>query len=57
LTIRTVVFEKTKKLSIRAIDVRENLGPGDVVVAIKNVGMCGNNLSYYQHGAIGQFVV
>jgi D-xylulose reductase len=55
--MKAIVLEETKKLAIREIDIEENLGPRDVRVAIKNVGICGSDISYYQHGAIGPFVV
>ena len=32
-------------------------GPGDVLVQIKAVGVCGSDVHYYEHGRIGSFVV
>lgn len=52
-----LVLEKTKKLSLRDIDIEETLGPHDVRIAIRNIGICGSDVHYYQHGRIGPFVV
>ena len=52
-----LVLEKTKVLSLREFEVAEILGPHDVRVAIHTVGICGSDVHYYQHGAIGPFVV
>lgn len=52
-----LVLEKTKSLSLREFPLEENLGAHDVRVAIKTVGVCGSDVHYYQHGAIGPFVV
>jgi L-iditol 2-dehydrogenase len=32
-------------------------GPGEVVVRIRSVGVCGSDTHYYEHGRIGRFVV
>ena len=32
-------------------------GPGEVVVRIRSVGVCGSDTHYYEHGRIGSFVV
>ncbi len=55
--MEALVLEKTKHLSIRDVEIEEKLGLRDVRVAIRNVGICGSDLHYYQHGAIGPFVV
>jgi len=52
-----LVLEKVKELSLRDITVEESLGPHDVRIAIHTVGVCGSDIHYYQHGAIGPFVV
>jgi len=31
--------------------------PGDVLVAIKAVGVCGSDVHYYEHGRIGSYIV
>jgi len=55
--MEALVLEKPKKLSIRDIAIKEELRPDDVKIKIKNVGICGSDLHYYQYGAIGKFVV
>jgi D-xylulose reductase len=52
-----LVLEKAGQLSLREIDLPARVGPRDVRVAISTVGICGSDVHYYQHGAIGQFVV
>lgn len=32
-------------------------GPGDVLVAMRTVGICGSDVHYLTHGRIGSFVV
>jgi L-iditol 2-dehydrogenase len=32
-------------------------GPGEVVVRVRSVGVCGSDTHYYDHGRIGSFVV
>lgn len=32
-------------------------GPDDVLVAIREVGICGSDIHYYEHGRIGDYVV
>ena len=36
---------------------RPEPGPGQVVVRVASVGVCGSDVHYYEHGRIGQFVV
>lgn len=55
--MEALVLEKTKLLSLRDIAVDEPLSPHDVRIAIHTVGICGSDVHYYQHGAIGPFVV
>lgn len=33
------------------------VGPGDVLVRVGSVGVCGSDMHYYEHGRIGDFVV
>ena len=54
---RALVLEEKGRLSIRDLVVSETLGPNDVRVAIHTVGICGSDVHYYTHGAIGPFVV
>ena len=55
--MQALVLERAGALSLRDIDLPETLGPHDVRIAIRTVGICGSDLHYYQHGAIGPFVV
>jgi D-xylulose reductase len=55
--MRALVLERVNELSIRDIDIQEKMGPDDVRIAVKNVGVCGSDMHFYQHGSIGHFVV
>lgn len=55
--MQALVLEKTKQLSLRDIDIPESLGPHDVRIAIRTVGICGSDVHYYEFGRIGPFVV
>jgi D-xylulose reductase len=55
--MQALVLEKTRLLRLREIAIDEPLGPHDVRVRIHTVGVCGSDVHYYQHGAIGPFVV
>ena len=55
--MRALVLEKTDQITLRDIDIPETLGPRDVRIAVRNVGICGSDVHYYEHGAIGPFVV
>lgn len=52
-----LVLEERGRLSLRALEVKEKPGPNDVRIAIHTVGICGSDVHYYTHGAIGPFVV
>ncbi|WP_149403838.1 NAD(P)-dependent alcohol dehydrogenase [Dictyobacter arantiisoli] len=53
----SLVLEKVHELSLREIDLPTEVGPHDVRIAVHTVGICGSDVHYYEHGAIGQFVV
>jgi D-xylulose reductase len=55
--MNALVLEKAKDLRLRDIKIDEHLGPDDVRIAIEKVGVCGSDVHYYIHGAIGPFVV
>lgn len=55
--MKALVLEEKLRLSLRSIDITEPLGPGDVRIAIRSVGICGSDMHYYLHGAIGPYVV
>jgi D-xylulose reductase len=55
--MNALVLEQKGVLRLRDIALDETLGPRDVRVRIHTVGICGSDVHYYQHGAIGPFVV
>ena len=55
--MKALVLEKKGVLSLREIDLPTKLGPDDLRIAIHTVGVCGSDVHYYTHGAIGKFVV
>ncbi|WP_319532913.1 NAD(P)-dependent alcohol dehydrogenase [uncultured Cohaesibacter sp.] len=55
--MRALVLEKKDELSIRDIDLPTVTGPDDVKIAIHTVGVCGSDVHYYTHGAIGDYIV
>ena len=55
--MKALVLEKKKVLALRDIDLPSKLGPDDVRITIHTVGVCGSDVHYYTHGAIGKFVV
>jgi D-xylulose reductase len=55
--MQALVLEGKGELSLREIEIAETMGPHDVQIAIRNVGICGSDVHYYEHGAIGPYVV
>jgi D-xylulose reductase len=55
--MKALVLEKAKQLTLRDIHIEEHLGTSDVRIKIHTVGICGSDVHYYQHGAIGPFIV
>jgi D-xylulose reductase len=55
--MEALVLERKNQLTLRDIQVDETLGAHDVRIALHTVGICGSDVHYYTHGAIGQFVV
>jgi D-xylulose reductase len=55
--MQALVLEKIHELSLRDFPVDEALGPHDVRIDLHTVGICGSDVHYYTHGAIGQFIV
>ena len=55
--MEALVLEKVEKLALRDIRVEEDLGPRDVRISLRTVGICGSDIHYYTHGRIGPFVV
>ncbi len=55
--MKALVLERTKELALRDIDLPAAIGPDDVRIRMRTVGICGSDLHYYLHGKIGPFVV
>ena len=55
--MQALVLERKDELNLRDFAVKEELGPRDVRIALRTVGVCGSDVHYYTHGAIGPFVV
>ena len=55
--MRALVLEKPGHLSIREIDIIEDMGPADVRIGMHTVGICGSDVHYYLTGGTGRFVV
>ncbi|MDA8250934.1 MAG: NAD(P)-dependent alcohol dehydrogenase [Rhodospirillales bacterium] len=55
--MKALVLESKRHAVLRDIDLPQTLGEGDVRIAMRAVGICGSDLHYYLHGAIGPFVV
>ena len=52
-----LVLERKGELNLREIELPVELGPHDVRIQIKTVGICGSDVHYYEYGKIGPFVV
>ncbi|TPJ83183.1 NAD(P)-dependent alcohol dehydrogenase [Mesorhizobium sp. B2-6-2] len=55
--MRALVLEKKGELSLREIALPQDIGADDVRIAIHTVGVCGSDVHYYTHGAIGSYIV
>ncbi|MHA1571620.1 MAG: alcohol dehydrogenase catalytic domain-containing protein, partial [Alphaproteobacteria bacterium] len=55
--MQALVLERKDELSLRDIPVETALGPRDVRIALRRIGVCGSDVHYYVHGKIGPFVV
>src|SRR5215470_10633341 len=55
--MQALVLERPGELHLREIDLPATPGPDEVLIAVHTVGICGSDVHYYTHGAIGQFVV
>src|SRR5271157_1894723 len=55
--MKAAVLESVRQLNLREIEIAEPLGAHDARIRIHTVGVCGSDIHYYQHGAIGPFVV
>ncbi|RKX89728.1 MAG: NAD(P)-dependent alcohol dehydrogenase [Spirochaetes bacterium] len=55
--MKALVLEEIGKISFQNMDVYENMGPNDVRIRMKRVGICGSDVHFYEFGRIGPFVV
>ncbi len=55
--MKALVLKEKNRLAIEDFQLEESLGPDDVRIGIKKVGICGSDVHYYLHGRIGDFVV
>jgi len=55
--MKALVLERKDEINLRDFPVQEKLGPRDVRIALRTIGVCGSDVHYYTHGAIGPFVV
>lgn len=55
--MKALVLEKIGVIKLRDIDLPTQPGPDEVKIAMKNVGICGSDVHFYEHGNIGPFVV
>jgi L-iditol 2-dehydrogenase len=55
-TMRAAVLRAPGDVVVEERPVPEP-GPGEVVVRVSSVGVCGSDTHYYEHGRIGRFVV
>jgi len=55
--MKALVLERVGELSLRDIDLIQEMGPDDVRIRLHTVGICGSDVHYYTHGRIGDFVV
>jgi D-xylulose reductase len=55
--MQALVLEQKGQLALRDIAIDEPLGPRDVRIDLRTVGICGSDVHSYQHGRIGPFVV
>ncbi|WP_135305960.1 NAD(P)-dependent alcohol dehydrogenase [Haloarcula amylovorans] len=54
--MRTAVLTEPKQFEL-ADRPRPSPGPDDVLVEVSDVGICGSDVHYYEHGRIGEYVV
>ncbi|GAA2518750.1 NAD(P)-dependent alcohol dehydrogenase [Kocuria salsicia] len=56
-TMKAVVLQEQGRITIDEIERPGAPGPGEVKIGMRTVGICGSDVHYYTHGAIGDFVV
>lgn len=56
-TMKAVVLQEQGKITVDDVERPGAPGPGEVKVGMHTVGICGSDVHYYTHGAIGDFVL
>lgn len=56
-TMRAVVLQEKGRITLEDVPRPGDPAPGEVRIAMHTVGLCGSDVHYYTHGAIGDFVV
>lgn len=54
--MKAAILEEIGKINIKEID-KPKPGPGEVLIKLGYVGICGSDVHYYEHGRIGDFIV
>lgn len=54
--MRAAVLTKEKTFTMESREI-PSPGPGEVVVRVRNVGICGSDVHYWAHGKCGAFIV
>lgn len=55
-TMQAAFLEQAGKMCVREVP-RPRPGPGEALIKIKSVGVCGSDVHFYEDGRIGRFVV
>lgn len=55
--MKALVLEEKGTLRLRDIQIEEQVGPNDVRIDLKVVGICGSDVHYFTDGRIGDFIV
>lgn len=55
--MQAVFVEKTGVIGVRDTHIRGVMTPDSIRIRVKCVGICGSDVHYYTHGAIGPYVV
>lgn len=56
-TMKAVVLQEKGHITVENLDRPGDPAPGEVKIAMHTVGICGSDVHYYTHGAIGEFVL
>ncbi len=55
--MRALVLERKGELALRDIDLPDRIGDDDLKIELHTVGVCGSDVHYYTHGAIGDYIL